>query len=232
MHSNQDLVSVIMSVYNDEENIGNAIKSILDQTYKNLEILIIDDGSTDNSKNVLKFYEKKDKRIILLKNDINLGLTKSLNILIEKANGTYIARQDSDDISKTNRIEKQITFMKSHDLDACSSKALIKGSNKVIPRYSYYFPISFVLRYKNPVIHGTLILKSNVFEKIGKYDEEYVFSQDYELMIRLQKKNLNMKIYKEKLYILNMEDNISSKHKVSQEEFARKARLQYLNKNV
>ena len=56
MHSNQDLVSVIMSVYNDEENIGNAIKSILNQTYKNLEILIIDDGSTDNSKNVLKSF--------------------------------------------------------------------------------------------------------------------------------------------------------------------------------
>lgn len=227
MYKMEKLVSVIMSVYNDEANIGNAITSILNQTYKNLELLILDDGSTDGSLTICQLYQKKDKRIKVFKNDVNLGLTNSLNTLIGESNGEYIARQDSDDVSIKYRIKKQIDFMNKYSLDASSSRAQIKDKNRMIPKYSHYLPIAFVLKYKNPIIHGTLIVKSEVFKKIGKYDESYIFSQDYELMTRLQMANLTMKICKDSLYILNMKENISSIQKGPQEKYAKKARQKY-----
>ena len=99
-----------MSVFNDEHNIENSIKSILNQTYENYEFLIMDDGSTDKTRSICSSYANKYEKIRLLLNEKNIGLTKSLNILISKASGYYITRQDSDDISRSTRFEKQIKF--------------------------------------------------------------------------------------------------------------------------
>ena len=99
-------ISVIMSVYNDENNVANAIQSILDQTFEDFEFLIIDDCSTDNTyEEMTKFVN--DSRVKLYVNEKNIGLTKSLNKLIEESNGKYIFRQDSDDISFKNRFDEQ-----------------------------------------------------------------------------------------------------------------------------
>ena len=87
------LISVIMSVYNDSKNIGNSIESILNQDFKDFEFLIMDDGSTDESYEIIDIYSK-DTRVKVFKNNENLGLTKSLNILLEASQGTFIARQD------------------------------------------------------------------------------------------------------------------------------------------
>lgn len=223
------LVSVIMSVYNDEDNIESSIKSILSQTYNNIEFLIVDDFSNDNTQKILKTYESLDNRIKIYKNNINLGLTKSLNILISQAKGDYIARQDSDDISFKTRIEEELKFIKDHDLDACSSRALIKGTNKVIPKFSYYFPLSFILKYKNPIIHGSLVIKKEVIESIGNYDEDFKYSQDYELITRLIKNNFKIRINKKILYKLNMKDNISNKFKNEQAKYANLVKEKYKN---
>lgn len=223
------LVSVIMSVYNDEDRIESSIKSILSQTYNNIEFLIVDDFSNDNSHKILKTYESLDNRIKIYKNNKNLGLTKSLNFLISQAKGDYIARQDSDDISFKTRIEEELKFIKNNDLDACSSRALIKGTNKVIPKFSYYLPISFILKYKNPIIHGSLVIKKDVIESIGNYDEDFKYSQDYELITRLIKNNFKIKINKKILYKLNMEDNISNKFKDEQARYANLVKKQYKN---
>jgi len=223
------LVSVIMSVYNDEDNIESSIKSILSQTYNNIEFLIVDDLSNDNTHKILKTYESLDNRIKIYKNNINLGLTKSLNFLISQAKGDYIARQDSDDISFKTRIEEEIKFIKDHDLDACSSRALIKGTNKVIPRFSYYFPLSFILKYKNPIIHGSLVIKKDIIESIGNYDEDFKYSQDYELITRLIKNNFKIRINKKILYKLNMEDNISNKFKNEQARYSNLVKEKYKN---
>ena len=120
------LVSIIMSVYNDEDNIESSIKSILSQTYTNFEFLIVDDYSNDNTYRILKAYEALDDRIKIYKNNINIGLTKSLNFLIDQSRGDFIARQDSDDISFKTRLEEELKFIIDKDLDACSSRALIK----------------------------------------------------------------------------------------------------------
>ena len=106
------MVSVIMSVYNDEENVANSIKSILNQTYSNYEFIIMDDGSIDETWKILKTFQTNSNKIKLLKNKKNIGLTRSLNKLLAETQGDYIARQDSDDLSLRGRIESQISFIK------------------------------------------------------------------------------------------------------------------------
>ena len=107
-----DLISVIMSSFNSEKTIEESIQSILNQDYKNIEFLIVDDGSTDNTLRIMKKLRDKDKRIEIIENTRNIGLTKSLNQLLKISNGRYIARQDSDDLSFPYRLTRQINFLK------------------------------------------------------------------------------------------------------------------------
>ena len=106
-------ISVLMSVFNAEKSIEKSINSILNQSYENFELLIMDDKSTDNTGQILNSYSSFDERIKIYENMENIGLTKSLNILINKAQGEYLARQDSDDESDIRRFEKQINFIES-----------------------------------------------------------------------------------------------------------------------
>ncbi len=103
------MVSIIMPVYNSSGYLSDAIESILSQTYSDFEFIIIDDASTDNSIEII--YSYHDPRIVLLKNDINLGVTHSLNKGIKHARGKYIARMDADDIALPQRIELQVDFL-------------------------------------------------------------------------------------------------------------------------
>ena len=216
------LVSVMLPVFNDEKNILRSIESILNQTYKNLELLVLDDGSTDNTYEILKSV--KDNRVFLFKNKKNIGLTKSLNILISKSNGNWIARQDSDDESVLNRIDKQVKFIEKYKLDACTSRAYIKNSRKSIPRFSSYLPYKFVVRYKNPFIHGTLLINKKTLNNVNNYDENFIYAQDYKLFLDLIKEKANIKIMRERLYILNMENNISSNKSDLQKYYFEKAK--------
>ena len=143
------LISVLLSVYNDEKNIEESIKSILSQTYKNIELLVIDDCSTDNTYKVIN--EVKDSRIRIFRNKDNQGLTKSLNTLIKESKGHILARQDSDDISLPNRLEIQYNELQKLQLDACTTRAYIKDSKRSIPRFSHLLPQGIVKKYKNPL---------------------------------------------------------------------------------
>ena len=172
----KNLVSFIISTYNGQETLDQAISSILSQSHINLEILIIDDGSTDDSFDIIQKYANEDKRIKTYKNPQNIGLTKSLNFLIEQAKGEFIARQDDDDISKENRIEKQLDFLIKYNLDAVTSRAKIIGSDNLIPNLSYYFPTKVVIKYKNPFIHGTLLIKKEILNGQNNYDERFYYS--------------------------------------------------------
>src|SRR3989338_10709157 len=133
-------ISVIMSVYNGMPYLPEAVKSILNQTYKNFEFIIIDDASTDQSTKYLRFL--KDKRIKLIKNSKNLGLAASLNKALKFAKGEYIARMDADDISLPKRFEKQVKFFKKHpSVDICGTWVnLIDDVGKIIGEKKY--PIS------------------------------------------------------------------------------------------
>ena len=225
MTSSNELVSVLLSAYNSEKTLGESIDSLLNQTYKNLEILISDDGSTDSTKEICKKFQLKDERILFSSNKKNIGLTKSLNNLAQKANGSLIARHDADDISLPYRIEEQIQFMKTKKLDAVTSRSLVKQNNKKRPGISFYIPDKLLINRKNPFIHGTLIIKKNVFQEIGYYDERFYFAQDYKLFYDLINNGYKVRTLNKALYILNTENNISSENLERQNYYADCVRL-------
>lgn len=214
------LISVLMSVYNSEQSIFNSVQSILNQTYSKFEFLIMDDASTDNSYSILKDLSKTDNRIKLLKNQNNLGLTKSLNILIQHSNGEVIARHDADDLSIVSRFETQIEQFSLNNLDICTSRAVIKDSQKIIPGFSYYLPLRLAIKLKNPFIHGTLMIKRSSLLLLNNYDENFYYAQDYKLMSDAIKLNFKIKNLNKKLYVLNMNNNISTNYKNEQKYFS------------
>ena len=115
MDGNDVLISIIMGIYNCENFLRESIDSILNQTYTNWELIMCDDGSSDNTYMIAKEYEKNfPDKILVIKNEKNMGLNYTLNNCLSKAKGKYIARQDGDDISERNRFEKEIEFLESH----------------------------------------------------------------------------------------------------------------------
>src|SRR3989344_7971206 len=114
MNKKLPLVSIVMPVYNAGDFLVEAVKSILNQTYKNFEFIIVDDASTDSSYSILKQYARKDKRIKLFNNTKNKGISISVKLAISKAKGEFIARMDADDISFPQRLEKQVEYLQKH----------------------------------------------------------------------------------------------------------------------
>ncbi len=213
-------ISIIMSTFNSESVVKSSVDSLLKQSYKDCEILISDDNSTDSTFDILKNYEKNNNSIKIFRNEKNIGLTKSLNKLISKSQGALIARQDDDDVSSKNRLEKQVYMMKKYKLDFCTTRANTSPENKVRPRFTIYFPKKLVIKYKNPFIHGSLLIKKNVIEKLGGYDENFYYAQDYKLMYDLLNNNYSCKIINETLYTLNTKNNISELKKTEQKYYA------------
>jgi glycosyltransferase involved in cell wall biosynthesis len=190
--SNPPLVSVIMAVYNSDAYLSQAIESILNQTYTNFEFIIIDDGSTDNTHNILEKYKKKDSRIILLENHKNGGLPFSLNKGLEKAKGKFVARMDADDISVKNRLELQIDFLQKNDeidIIGCELEIIDKSGSPTGTIWRYkQIPeqISFEAFFTSPIPHAAMVAKTDIFKKESfRYNEKYLVAQDYELWSRL-----------------------------------------------
>ena len=217
-------ISVIMSVFNAEDTIEDCVKSILNQTFDSFELLIVNDASTDNTHKLLEKFSKKDKRIKIFTNSENIGLTKSLNFMLSKAKGKYIARQDADDISLPKRFEKQIEFIQSRKFDIVVSRAKKLHDESIIPKFSFIIPSKILIRFKNPFIHGTLFASKDLLTKLNFYNEEFYYAQDYELFSRILKNKIKVGKIWEPLYLLNTKNNISSLFKKEQKEYADKVR--------
>ena len=214
------MISVIMSVKNNEKTLENSIESVLCQTYQDFEFLIMDDNSTDNSSVILKNFEHKDSRIKIFYNKETLGLTKSLNFLINQTKGEFIARQDADDVSYRDRFQNQIKFISENNLDGSTTRAKIKNSNRVIPGLSFYVPSNYLIKYKNPFVHGSLLIKKSKLLEVNCYDENFYYAQDYKLMKDLINNKSKVKILNKVLYELNMEANISKTFQKEQQYYA------------
>ena len=214
------LISVIMSVHNGYDCVGVAIESILNQSYDNLEFLIMDDCSEDNTDKILYKYQNLDNRIQVFQNNKKLGLTKSLNILATKSKGQFIARQDADDISFNNRLETQYNFLINSKNNACSTRAITIQKPKKIPGISYYLPFKLLIKMKNPVIHGSLMINRQVFKDLGYYDEDFYYSQDYKLVKDLIINNYKIKMINKVLYKLNTTNNISTNNAKEQKYYS------------
>lgn len=218
---NNPKVSVLISTYNNSKFLKKSILSVLNQTYANLEILVLDDSSTDNTGVILKELQQISNNIKIYKNSVNQGLTKSLNKLFSFAEGEIISRHDTDDISFPSKIQRQVDLLQKKNLDFCTSRAIVMNSEKKIPGFSYYLPSKVLMKFKNPFIHGTLLIKKKVFEEIGGYNEKFIYAQDYELFKRLIKSGYKFDVVKEPLYQLNTKDNISSLKKKEQSYYAK-----------
>lgn len=177
------LVSVIISTYNEEKYIIDSIKSILNQDYENIEIIIVDDASTDNTvENIKKI---KNKKIRLYINDVNKKLAHNLNFAISKSNGKYIARMDADDISIKKRIKVQVEYLeKNKDIDIAVSFAKTFGDSNIIKRTPCsHEEIRATLLFTNPICHPTVMFRKESID--FKYDENCIAGQDYELWTRI-----------------------------------------------
>ncbi len=225
MNNNQPLVSVILPVYNDEMNIEKSINSILNQTYKNIKLLIYNDGSNDSTQKIISNIDSP--LIKIFSNSKNIGLTKALNFLISKSSGEIIARQDSDDISYLDRIEKQVDYLLSNKLDSTASRARRKNSKRKIPSISFYLPLKIQVLYKNPMIHGTLMIKKSVLEELNFYNTKFKYSQDFKLLIDLINNGYKFRILNEVLYELNLINNISTNFRVDQRKYFYMAKKDY-----
>ena len=203
-------VTYIMAAFNNEATISKSINSILAQDYCNFNILLLDDGSSDSTYDIMKKFADDSNKIKVLRNSKNLGLTKSLNILINQSNSEFISRQDADDFSYPNRTSSQMKFLIENQLDACTAIAVRSDNNKNIPRVIRYVPLRLITKYKNPFIHGTLLVNRKKLNSVNNYDENFELAQDYKLMLDFIKKKYKVKIQKKVLYQINMENNISS----------------------
>lgn len=179
-------ISVVMPVYNSEKFLIEAIESILNQTYKNFELLIIYDDSSDHSLSIIKKFQENDTRISLINGDKE-GISGALNKGIELAKGKYIARMDSDDISISSRFERQISHMQKLSLDICGGHSLLIDSNGkingigIMPRSHELCGLSmmFMVPFPHPSV---MILKSFLMRHSLKYIGKY---EDFDLWTRM-----------------------------------------------
>lgn len=182
-------ISVVMSVYNGERYLAESIQSILDQTFSDFEFIIIDDGSTDGSLDILQFYMKKDDRIILMSRE-NKGLIASLNEGICLAKGKYIARMDADDVSYKKRFEKQIRFLEANtEVGVCGSWVKVFGES--IKTKLWKMPITDNelkprLIFSVPFAHPSVMMRSGLIKKLGlRYNQDYKNAEDYKFWLDL-----------------------------------------------
>jgi glycosyltransferase involved in cell wall biosynthesis len=178
-------VTVLMPVYNAAPYVAVALESILNQTYQDFEFLIIDDGSTDQSSQIISSYD--DPRIRFHTNDQNLGITRTLNKGLDLASGEYIFRMDADDISLPNRLERQVAFMDSNlDMGACGTWVETFGESVGVWRYPVApEDVRAHLLFHNALAHPAACFRRQAFiEKGLRYDEQYLHAEDLQLWQR------------------------------------------------
>lgn len=183
--SNSPVISCIMPVYNCENYLSQAIESILNQSFKSFELIIINDKSTDRSEDIIKSY--RDSRIVYIKNEKNLGIVYSLNKGLEIAKGKYIARMDGDDIAYPDRFKKQFEYLEENDdigLISCWFE-MIGGRNGIIKYDTDSEYVKCKLLFSLQLLHPGWMFRKKEFNKYGiKYEEEYKFAEDYALLAK------------------------------------------------
>lgn len=187
--SQSPAVSVIMSVYNGSATLGTAIETILHQSFTDLELIVINDGSTDGTLEILERYARQDPRVRIIDQE-NKGLTKALNSGIKKARGRYIARQDVDDFSYAGRLKVQYEFMEVHPevvLLGANCDSAYPGGMSLEWGWEPPETLAQSVFYKTPFAHSTAFFRTETIRNLGGYDESYSTAQDMELWMRFAK---------------------------------------------
>ena len=185
------LVSVIIPTYNRKEYVVKAVDSAKGQTYGNVEIVVIDDGSTDATFETILELSKKDPRIVALKNSVNLGFVATLNVGVKASRGKYIARLDDDDVwLDPKKLEKQVAFMEKNPEYVLVGGGVIKidSRGKEIVRFSLPESdqdIKKTLLVSNVFAHSAVLYKKESWVQAGGYNKEFGFFADWELWLKL-----------------------------------------------
>jgi glycosyltransferase involved in cell wall biosynthesis len=228
-------ISVVMSVYNGEKYLQQSIDSIINQSFSDYEFIIINDGSIDNTQQILEECAKKDSRVKII-NHNNVGLTKSLNIGIKNAASNLIARQDADDISLINRLTLQYDLMQSSiDTVLCGSNGINRyeplGREVSIPSKISNDNIHEKLFFKNPFAHTSVMFRKCIFNEVGGYDEKFVRSQDFELWMRMSARG-RLHYFDEPLVVRRVHDGMVTRNfNMEQFKCTLKARMMNYHKN-
>ena len=211
---NDPLISVIMPAYNVQAYIRIAIESILNQSYKHFEFIMIDDASTDKTPAIIQAFRKKDKRIVSVRNKKNIGVTKSLNKALKLAHGKYIARMDADDWSYPERLKLQVQLMEHHPEVVVSGSYIEVCDSHLNTKYIRKYHLNdknirkHLFRY-SPFAHPATIWQAGVLKK-ERYDERIAICQDYELYFRIGKIGKFMNLHKPLLKLRMHEQSVSS----------------------
>ena len=186
-HELMPKVSVILPVYNGSGTVGYAVRSILEQTFKDLELLVVNDGSTDDTRTVVDAF--KDPRIHIVHLPQNIGRSEARNTGLAKARAPYIAMIDADDLAYPERIEQQFLFMEQHpDIGLCGAWAHVEDENG--HRIEWRQPLTHerirrsIVR-SNAFIHCTVLVRKSVLEKLGGFDKQFEPAEDYDLYLRI-----------------------------------------------
>ncbi len=186
-------VDIIIGAYNEEKRISIALDSILNQSFEDFRLIVCDDGSIDNTFSILKDYEKRfPDKLKILNNEKNRGLTYTLNRLVKESTSEYLARMDADDISKTNRIYKQINFLDNNKEYALVGSSIEKYDDAgVFATYRYpEKPKVKDFLWNNPFAHPTIMIRTDVLKELHGYRDEIstLRCEDYDLWMRLYEK--------------------------------------------
>jgi len=228
-------ISVIMPVHNVEKYVSTAVQSILNQTFENFELIIIDDASTDMTYDIVNRIQ--DKRIIKLQNKTNIGIANTLNKGIQLANGEYIARMDGDDISKPNRLEKQLNFMESNPklmisgthMDLINNNGdFIKHQKKKIGKEEIEISLFFG---HTSLAHPSIIMRKQLLDTFClRYDSAFQYAEDFDLYCRATQyasmDNLGENLIQYRIH----DESVSKKYHLQQQTDAKVALFLHLRR--
>lgn len=178
------IISVLLPVFNAENFIYEAVRSILAQSFTNFELIVINDGSSDGTKIILEGLREQDQRVILISRE-NKGLVESLNEGIDHARGKWIARMDADDIALPQRFERQLKYLEQTGADVCGSwmRYFGAGDQRIWKTFQTDEAIKMDMLFKCPLAHPTVIVRAKLIKNL-RYDKAWEKAEDYELWTR------------------------------------------------
>ncbi len=216
------LVSVVMAVYNGEKYLRSAVLSVLGQTHVKFELLIVEDGSADNSLRILEELQKKDPRIRILRNEENIGLAASLNRAVRQAKGKYIVRMDADDLCFPGRLARQIRYMERHQkigISYCSALKFQQGKvlRELDTNDSAPEAIRATMLFFNTIYHNGVIARKEIFEAFA-YRAEFDVTEDMALWIQALERYPAARTYRSLLLYRQHEGQVTYRYWKKQQE--------------
>jgi len=179
-----------MAVYNGQRYLAEALDTVLDQTWKDFELVVVDDASTDDTPSILRSYAQRDRRLVLLRNDSNLRLPASLNRGLTVCRAPLVARADADDLNHPKRLEEQFSFLEQHPAVGAVSCCcfLVDADKRLLRRHAVPAEdakIKFKLLWESALAHSGVCYRLELVRSVGGYDETFTTGQDYDLWARL-----------------------------------------------